>query len=560
MSAGELHLETLRRLAAMPFLDRLELAAVSGVPDRSAYNAVAALERQGLVASLPHATALLRQTRRYFPTSAGLRRLAEVEGMTLEQLLRRHPVSARWRRILLERLDAVAVIYRLASSIAAIHRISSFRWYRGLPLDAGIELSDGRTVGVVRQGLTADRTGFAKRLWRLREGPPVGGLLLLLPDAVRLRHARRLAASMPFPALLSQERDVVWCGPDSPVWQLPSVNTVLNLTAALGHVIEGGGLPVEPQPLRATLPRDIGTNFTDKNAPEWLLPALLKPAGKLALDLVSDWLWVAPQHLRMLMGVSQGRLSQTLSPLIDAGLAQRVYCQGQRLVLTDRGLAVLARRDRASVGVVRKRWSAALTDPRKPLDWRNVYGRRSRQLLRNIEHTAAVHEFMAVLAEQARSSGWDAVQLDPPHRASRHFRYGDRLRSIHPDGFGVLRRDNVTWSFFLEWERRAVRPTTMADRLAPYLRYYSTYRPTDDHGVRPAVMVVFDNDLAASPFLGVARKEIERERVDVSLLVSHEGLLDRSGPLGSAWHMTHSWETVEPLRILGNKVRLLAAG
>ena len=85
MSNGEIHLETLRRLAAMPFLDRLELAAVSGVPDRSAYNAVAALERQGLVASLPHATALLRQTRRYFPTGAGLRRLAEVEGITLEQ-------------------------------------------------------------------------------------------------------------------------------------------------------------------------------------------------------------------------------------------------------------------------------------------------------------------------------------------------------------------------------------------------------------------------------------------------------------------------------------------
>ena len=118
MSAGGLHLETLRRLATMPFLDRLELAAVSGVPDRSAYNAVAALEREGLVASLPHATALLRRTRRYFPTDAGLRRLAGVEGISLEQLLRRHPVSARWRRILLERLDAVAVIYRVAVALS----------------------------------------------------------------------------------------------------------------------------------------------------------------------------------------------------------------------------------------------------------------------------------------------------------------------------------------------------------------------------------------------------------------------------------------------------------
>ena len=535
MSAGGLHMETLRRLATMPFLDRLELAAVSGVPDRSVYNAVSALERQGLVASLPHATALLRRTRRYFLTNAGLRRLADVEGISLEQLLRRHPVSARWRRILLERLDAVAIIYRLTSSIAPLEGIASFRWYRGLPLDAGIVLNDGRTVGVVRQGLTADRTGFAKRIWRLREGPPPGGVVLLLPDETRLRHARRLLAAVPFPALLSLERDAAWCGPDSPVWQLPSVNAALDLEAALGHIQGSGGLPAEPPPPRATPPRDIEPDTDEGNAPEWLLPALLKPAGKLALDLVSDWPWIAPHHLRMLMGVSQGRLSQVLLPLADAGLVERVSRQGQRLALTDRGLALLARRDRASVGVARKRWSVAATDLRKPLDWRNVSGRRSRQLLRNIEHTAAVHGFLAALAEQARSLGWEIVQLDPPHRGSRHFRYGDRLRSIHPDAFGVLRRAGVTWSFFLEWERRAVRPTTMADRLAPYLRYYSTHRPTDDHGVRPAVLVVFDDDLAASHFLRVAREEMEQARVRVPLMVSHPGLVKLGGPLGGVW-------------------------
>ena len=519
MSTGALHLETLRRLAAMPFLDRLELAAVSGVPDRSVYNAAAALERQGLVASLPHATALLRRTRRYYLNNAGLRLLAEVEGIALEQLMRRHPVSARWRRILLERLDAVAVIYRLTSSIAAVDGIASFRWYRGLPLDAGIVLNDGRAVGVVRQGLTADRTGFAKRIWRLREGPPPG-VLLLLPDEIRLRHARRLLAAVPFPALLALERKVAWCGPDSPVWQLPSVNAALDLRAALGHIQRSGGLPAEPPPLRATQPCDIAPNLNEKNSPDWLLPAPLKPAGKLALDLVSDWPRIAPQHLRMLMGVSQGRLSQVLLPLADAGLVERVSCQGQRLVLTDRGLALLARRDRASVGVARKRWSASAANPRKPLDWRNVAGRRSRQLLRTIEHTAAVHGFLAALAEQARYLGWEIVQLDPPHRASRHFRHGDRLRSIHPDAFGVLRRGNVTWGFFLEWERRAVRPKTMTDRLAPYLRYYSTHRPTDDHGVRPDVLVVFDDDLAATHFLKLAREEMERVRVDVPLLVS----------------------------------------
>ena len=43
----------------------------------------------------------------------------------------------------------------------------------------------------------------------------------------------------------------------------------------------------------------------------------------------------------------------------------------------------------------------------------------------------------------------------------------------------------------------AVRPVTMAARITPYLRYYATRRPLDDHGVVPLVLVVFDDDLAA---------------------------------------------------------------
>ena len=47
------------------------------------------------------------------------------------------------------------------------------------------------------------------------------------------------------------------------------------------------------------------------------------------------------------------------------------------------------------------------------------------------------------------------------------FRYGGTLRSVHPDAFGVLRRGDEAWPFFLEWERRALHPSTMVARLAP---------------------------------------------------------------------------------------------
>ena len=556
MRAKERELTTLRRLASMPLIDRLELAAVSGAADRTTYDAVAHLERRGLAASVTHATDLLRPTRRYHLTAAGLRLLAASDhitpgsgtGQALDELLRKYPVSARWRRILMERLDAVAVIYRLASTIAAECGPVRLRWYRSAPLDAAMTLLDGRTLGVVRQGLTSDRTGFSKRLWRLREGSRPGAVLMLLSDEVRLRQARRLLDRSPVSALLALERDAAQAGPSEPTWRLPSVGSALDLRYILSsYVVSKGALPTEPAPLRATIPEDIALRGAGEDTPDWLLPALLRPAAKRLLDLLHDWPGIAPECLRGLIGVSRARLYEIMAPLSKAGLVRRVSIEGQRLALADRGLALLARRDRTSVGAARKRWSVESINPGAPEDWRNVSGRRSRQLLRNAEHTGAAHSFISALAKQACALGWELAQLDPPFRASRYFRHQGGLRSVNPDAFGILRRNSTMWPFFLEWERRAVRPTTMAERLAPYLRYYASHRPIDDHGVQPAVLVVFSDDIAATHFLRVARGEMNRAGVEVPLLVSHEELLAREGPLGRAWRTPDGWESVRPL-------------
>ena len=80
-----------------------------------------------------------------------------------------------------------------------------------------------------------------------------------------------------------------------------------------------------------------------------------------------------------------------------------------------------------------------------------------------------------------------------------------------------------------------MRPSTMSERLAPYLRYYSSHRPTDDHGTRPAVLVVFDDEIAHTHFLRVAREEMRAEGVTVPLWVSHREAIDALGPLGRAW-------------------------
>ena len=198
---------------------------------------------------------------------------------------------------------------------------------------------------------------------------------------------------------------------------------------------------------------------------------------------------------------------------------------------------MLARRDRTSIGGLRRQWSVEPADRGNPLTWRTVSGRRSRLLARNMAHTDAVHGFLARLAMQAKAKGWRVVQLDPPHRASRHFRHGGGMRAIHPDAFGMLRIDRAEKPFFLEWEHRAVRPATMAARLAPYLRYYATRGPVDDHGAEPVVLMVFDDAAVEARFLVVARRETARSRVRVPLLVSHHERLEDVGPLGAAWRV-----------------------
>ena len=74
------------------------------------------------------------------------------------------------------------------------------------------------------------------------------------------------------------------------------------------------------------------------------------------------------------------------------------------------------------------------------------------------------------------------------------------------------------------------------------------YRALDDHGVVPTVMVVFDDDIAASHFLRVAGDEMKRTKVRVPLWVSHRAALEKFGPLGATWKRSSRWE---PARSFG---------
>ena len=403
----------------MPFLDRLELAAVSNTADRTMHDVVADLKDRELVASIRHSTDIIASTRRLYVTKMGLRWLAEQEDEDEPDLLQRYPISRHWQRILLERLDAVGVIYRLASHVATVGGALRFKWYRSASLDAGMFLPDGRAIGVVRQGATSDRTGFSKRVWRLLETdlPRTDALLVIMPDEMRMCHARKLLRRSHVPVRLALEKRVALGSSSHEVWHLPSFNTVTDLRTFMSNQTSGGSLPVEQRLARPFMPMDIEIPDGGFNCPDHLLPAVLTPALKRTMDILADWPWITHRDLNGLLGVTAQRTSQLTVPLVSAKLARRIHMgDRERLALTDWGIAVLARRDRTSVGGLRNQWSVEPKNERAPVTWQNVSGRRSRLLARNMEHTDAVHGFLAQLSRQAKASRYRVMMLEPPHR------------------------------------------------------------------------------------------------------------------------------------------------
>ena len=268
------------------------------------------------------------------------------------------------------------------------------------------------------------------------------------------------------------------------------------------------------------------------------------------LDCLADWPLITAADLGGILGLSSSGVSKLTARLGKLGLLSDALIDGRRrLALSDGGLSLLARRDRVSVGAAYRRWSVETMDGEALSSWRDVPGGRTRPLARTIYHTRAVHLFMAALGRQAKGTpGCSVSQVSPPHHAARYFRHGGSLRSIHPDAFGVVRANGRDRPFFLEWERRALNPSTMAARLAPYLGYYSSTRPLDDHGERPLVLIAFEDPLAEANFLGVARREMEHARVLVPLWVSYREVLEKVGPLGKAWR---SPDVLEAVRAFG---------
>ena len=148
-------------LSRMPFVDSADLAGILGEPHAKVHRALTGLLAHGNAGREGHGTAHLPSSQRYYLTAQGIRQAAGMLGFdTPSDFVRAYPVSREWMALLIRRMDAVAAVYRLAASLSPGIRFlrSHVEFHRRGRFDATITLHDGRSFGVVRQGLAGHST------------------------------------------------------------------------------------------------------------------------------------------------------------------------------------------------------------------------------------------------------------------------------------------------------------------------------------------------------------------------------------------------------------------
>ena len=161
-----------RHVSRMPFIDTAELACVLGEAHATVHRALAGLLAAGIVGRVSHGTAHLPSSRRYHLTAKGIGEAAGVLGFdTPSDFVRAYPVSREWLALIIRRMDAVAAVYRLAASMSpGIEALRSrVEFHRRGRFDATITLHNGRSFGVVRQGLALRRRSLYDRLRAIAE-------------------------------------------------------------------------------------------------------------------------------------------------------------------------------------------------------------------------------------------------------------------------------------------------------------------------------------------------------------------------------------------------------
>ena len=363
--------QLLDSLSRMPFIDSAELALLLGEAHATVHRALTGLLADGIVGRVSHGAAHLPSSQRYYLTANGVREAAELLGLaTPSDFVRAYPVSKEWLALLIRRMDAVAAVYRLAASLSPVIKglRSHVEFHRRGRFDATITLYDGRSFGVVRQGLALRRRSLYDRLRAIAQydySRRPGTVLLLVPSAWELRRTARFCINNDLRDcyITVESRDALerrdrrlWCEPTG-LFGLSYY--ALETVTSHGSPGRGPGTP-SPERKRASLP--------DPGRMAQAAPAFgVSPSEKRTLDLITDHPMIPREHFARWLGVSEGRVSQMMHSLVDTwGLVERRGQRGDtRYALSAEGIRYVTHRDRAQLPTTQGIWSTALTTDRQ---------------------------------------------------------------------------------------------------------------------------------------------------------------------------------------------------
>ena len=354
-------------LSRTPFVDSAELSRVLGEPHTTIHRALTDLLADGIAGRVSHGTAHLPSSQMYYLTANGIREVAGFLGFdTPSDFVRAYPASKEWLTLLIRRMDAVAAVYRLAASMSpGIDGLRSHvEFHRRGRFDTTITLHDGRSFGVVRQGLALRRRSLCDRLRAIAQYDYTrrpDAVLVLTPSVWEERLTTRFCDDRNiddcYVAVESRDtlerRDLrLWCSKSCVIG-----SRFFSLKGVISRNSPGGGPRTQsPERKRASLPR-----------PERMAPAApafgVSPSEKRTLDIITDHPMIPREHLATWLGVSEGRVSQMMHSLVNTwGLVERRGKRGDtRYTLSAEGIRYVTHRDRAQLPTTQGIWSTALT-------------------------------------------------------------------------------------------------------------------------------------------------------------------------------------------------------
>ena len=522
-------------LARLPFIDAGELALILGEPLATVHRALSAMLKDGLAQRVSHGTAQLPSSHHYYLTKRGIAEAADAQDYDApSDFVRAYPVSRQWLALLLRRMDAVASVYRLAATLSpgVDGLCTQVEFQRRGRFDAVITLNNGRSFGVVRQGLALRRRSLYDRLRAIAEYRPAhrpSAVLVLVPSPweQRLTDEFCLNADLRdcYVGVECRETLEEW---DRTRWIASNWvvgRTYRTLEQVVSQANSGGWFPWEtPERKRASLP--------DPERMVQSAPAFgVSPSEKRVLDLITDHPMIPREHLARWLGVSDGRVSQITRSLTQTwGLVEQHGKRGDvRYTLSERGIRYITRRDRAQLSTTMAAWSteAAADNHGQP----RPLGHRIFTWERQTSHADGITWFLSELAAEARADGASELQWSvPTARSDRAFNRGED--AIAPDAVGHLLTNGLHVPFYFEHELRARHPRGVAARLRPYLRYYRSDVPREDQPPFPTTLFVVDTEEVAETYASTASR---MPAMALPILVSSRELLSYRGILGRSW-------------------------